>query len=109
MKKSLSTLLSGLVGIRLLCTAVAGSPTHPDTSSAGPPPPISISKIDARTRDDVLGALAKELESRYAIEDTAKKLAATVRAKQKSNAYKNITWERFRSWRFSTETWVTCV
>ena len=91
MKKSLSTLLSGLVGIRLLCTAVAGSPTHPDTSSAGPPPPTSISKIDARTRDDVLGALAKELESRYAIEDMAKKLAATVRAKQKSNAYKNIT------------------
>ena len=83
MKKSLGTLLSGVVGILLQCAAAAASPTHPDTSSAG--------SIDARTRDDVLGALAKELESRYAIEDTAKKLAATVRAKQKSNAYKNIT------------------
>jgi hypothetical protein len=90
MKKSLGTLLPGVVGIRLPCVAVAGSPTHPDTSSAGPPPPTSINKIDARTRDDVLGALAKELESRYAIEDMAKKLAATVRAKQKSNAYENI-------------------
>jgi hypothetical protein len=83
MKKSLGTLLSGVAGILLQCAAAAASPTHPDTSSAG--------SIDARTRDDVLGALAKELESRYAIEDTAKKLAATVRAKQKSNAYKNIT------------------
>ena len=51
----------------------------------------SDTEIDARVRKDVLSKLATELESRYAIKDTAKRLAELVRAKQKSNAYGSIT------------------
>jgi peptidase S41-like protein len=47
--------------------------------------------IDASARKDVLDKLARELESRYVFEDTAKKLAQLVRTKQRSNAYKSIT------------------
>src|SRR5581483_2372472 len=47
-------------------------------------------EIDARVRKDVLTELARQLESRYVIESTAKQLADLVRAKQKANAYKNI-------------------
>jgi len=46
--------------------------------------------IDARVRKDVLNDLAKQLETRYVIESTAKRLADLVRSKEKSNAYKNI-------------------
>ena len=47
--------------------------------------------VDARTRTEVLDSLARELESRYAIPDMAKRLAAFVRAKEGANAYKSIT------------------
>ena len=46
--------------------------------------------IDARVRRDVMNELASQLESHYVIESTAKELADLVRAKEKSNAYKNI-------------------
>jgi hypothetical protein len=61
------------------------------TPSAGAARPISDTEIDARVRKEVLDGLARELESRYVIEDTAKKLAELVRAKQRSNAYRSIT------------------
>jgi hypothetical protein len=48
-------------------------------------------RIHPRVRKDVLDKLARELESRYVIEDTAKRLAKIVRAKQRSNAYRSIT------------------
>lgn len=47
-------------------------------------------QIDAHIRNDVLQQLASVLESQYAIEDTAKKLATFLRSKSKSNAYKGI-------------------
>jgi hypothetical protein len=47
--------------------------------------------IDARARKEVLDALAESLDTRYVIVDVARKLAATVRAKEKANAYKNIS------------------
>jgi len=47
-------------------------------------------EVSAPIRKDVLTELAKQLESRYVIESTAKKLAELVRSKQQSNAYKNI-------------------
>jgi hypothetical protein len=46
---------------------------------------------DARIRREVLDSLARELESRYVDPDMGKRLAAALRAKQKANAYKNIT------------------
>jgi hypothetical protein len=63
----------------------------PSTPSAGAARPISETEIDARVRKDVLDRLARELESRYVFEDTAKRLAELVRAKQRSNAYRSIT------------------
>jgi hypothetical protein len=48
-------------------------------------------EIDAPIRKEVLDALARALESQYAVPDTAKRLAQAVRAKQASNAYKKIT------------------
>jgi hypothetical protein len=59
--------------------SVAGSGTDPAT------------RIDARIRKEVLGELARKLESQYAIEGTAAKLAEVVRVKQRTNAYRNIT------------------
>jgi hypothetical protein len=64
--------------------------------AAGPPPNEPVQKavstaIDASIRKDVLNKLARALESQYAIEDTAKKLAELVRARQKANAYKRIS------------------
>jgi hypothetical protein len=46
--------------------------------------------IDPRAQREVLEQLAQVLESRYAIEGTAKELATFLRAKAKSNAYKSI-------------------
>jgi retinol-binding protein 3 len=48
-------------------------------------------RIDANVRKDVLYSLAQELESRYVLPDVAKKLAAVVRTKQKTGAYRNVT------------------
>ena len=48
-------------------------------------------KVDSALRKELLNKIAAELESRYVIPETAKKLAAMVRAKQKANAYKGIT------------------
>ncbi|MDB6014872.1 MAG: N-terminal domain of Peptidase in eukaryotic [Gammaproteobacteria bacterium] len=82
------------------CAAVAapqvGRPTEAVTKPSPQPSTaaarlISDTEIDARIRKEVLGKLASELESRYVIEDTAKRLAELVRAKQKSNAYRSIT------------------
>jgi len=47
-------------------------------------------EIDAHIRNDVMNELARQLESRYVIESTAKQLAELVRSKQKANSYKNI-------------------
>jgi hypothetical protein len=82
------------------CAAVAAPQVGRATEAVAKPSPqpstgaarlISDTEIDARIRKDVLGKLASELESRYVIEDTAKRLAEFVRAKQKSNAYRSIT------------------
>jgi hypothetical protein len=50
-----------------------------------------VAAIDLGTQREVLSQLAQVLESQYAIEGTAKKLASFLRAKAKSNAYKDIT------------------
>jgi retinol-binding protein 3 len=47
--------------------------------------------VDAATRKAVLEELARKLESDYAIPRTATQLAETVRAKQRSGAYRGIT------------------
>jgi hypothetical protein len=52
---------------------------------------VAASIIDARTRKEVLDSLAENLDTRYVIIDVARKLAATIKAKEKANAYKNIT------------------
>jgi hypothetical protein len=79
-----------------LCAAVAAPQVDRPTEAVAKPstgvtPLISDTEINARVRKEVLGKLASELESRYVIEDTAKRLAELVRAKQKSNAYRSIT------------------
>ncbi len=51
----------------------------------------SDAQVDAKAQKEVLEELARNLESRYAIPDTAKRLGQMVRKKQKSRAYKNIT------------------
>jgi hypothetical protein len=61
------------------------------TVPAGTPRPMSDTGIDARARKDVLDRLAREPESRYVFEDTAKRLAELVRAKRSSDAYRNMT------------------
>jgi|KBSMisStandDraft_5_1062788.scaffolds.fasta_scaffold161963_1 hypothetical protein len=48
-------------------------------------------KVDSAFRKDLLNKIAVELESKYVIPETAGKLAALIRAKQKTNAYKKIT------------------
>ncbi len=53
--------------------------------------PVTGSAISARDRKEVLDSLAHALETQYVIPDMANQLAAMVRAKQKSNAYKNIS------------------
>ena len=76
--------------ISQLCVALPArdsGASNPAKSQITPP----ITKIDVGVRNDVLRALARELESGYAIESTANKLAALVTAKRKANAYKNIT------------------
>ena len=50
---------------------------------------VAASTIDARTRKEVLDSLAENLDTRYVIIDVARKLAATIKAKEKANAYKN--------------------
>ena len=55
------------------------------------PPPAATGTIDAHARKEVLDTLAQKLESQYVLVDVARKLAKTVRAKEKANAYKNIT------------------
>jgi len=66
------------------CVAVAAPQVGRPTEA------VPGTEIDARVRKDVLGKLASELESRYVIEGTAKRLAELVRAKKKSNAYSSI-------------------
>ncbi len=51
----------------------------------------SDAEIDQHTRNDVLDHLARELESGYVFQDTAKKLADMVRSKRKSKAYRSLT------------------
>jgi hypothetical protein len=72
--------LGGLVGCAGLL--LAGAPAM----AAAP----SGTSLDERTRNEVLDHLARELESRYVFEDTARKLGDMVRAKRKSNAYGKI-------------------
>ena len=82
--------LVGAATISQLCLALPSrdcGPSGPATAAITPP----AAGIDAAIRNDVLRALARELESGYAVESTANKLAALVRARQKANAYKNIT------------------
>jgi retinol-binding protein 3 len=66
-------------------------PAQQEASSLSIVRPMPVTEIDALIRKEVLNDLARALESQYAIPDTAKKLAETVRAKQASNAYKKIT------------------
>jgi hypothetical protein len=85
-----------------LCGAVAASQAGPSPDPVAkpePPPsspvgaaasPPSDTMIDSHAKKAVLEKLAHELESRYVFADTAKKLAELVRAKQKSDAYRNI-------------------
>jgi retinol-binding protein 3 len=47
--------------------------------------------VDAGTRKAVLDELARKLESDYATPETARKLATSVRANEKSGAYRKIT------------------
>jgi hypothetical protein len=83
-----------LVSVALLvsqaCTASAAPETTQVPGAPRPPKSASGIEIDATVRKDVLTALARELEAKYAIEGTAKELAARVRARQKANAYGNI-------------------
>jgi len=58
---------------------------------AAPAVPACDSPLDAGTRRAVLDELARKLASDYAIPQTATKLAAAVRAKEKSGAYRSIT------------------
>jgi retinol-binding protein 3 len=60
-------------------------------AAEGAAQPAASIEIDARTRKDVLDSLAHALETQYAIPEMATQLAATVRAKQKSHAYQNIS------------------
>lgn len=48
-------------------------------------------KLDPAARKEILEKLAVGLDANYAIPETASKLAALVRAKQKARAYQNIT------------------
>jgi hypothetical protein len=82
MKSFLWTVSTGFIVTLQLGAAVAAASTD------NPPTPGTI---DAHVRKEVLDELARQLEFRYAIESTAKKLADLVRSKQKSNAYKKIT------------------
>jgi len=45
---------------------------------------VPTDSIDERVRKDVLEGLARELDARYAIPDMGKKLAATIKAKQRA-------------------------
>jgi len=83
MKNRQRTVSSTAAFILQLCAAIA--------PAAGAARPMSDTEIDTRVRKDVLDRLARELESRYVFEDTAKRLAELVRAKQRSNAYRSIT------------------
>jgi hypothetical protein len=78
----------------LLHTVAARAATADPTSSGSQTPEVARSAptagIDPRAQQEVLGQLAQVLESQYAIEGTAKKLASFLRAKAKSNAYKKI-------------------
>ena len=100
MMRSLRTVSIRAAVVLQFCAAVAAPQVSRPTEavakpspqpSAGAAPLVSDTEIDARVRKDVLGKLASELESRYVIEDTAKRLAELVRAKQKSDAYRSIT------------------
>ena len=48
-------------------------------------------KVDSALRKELLNRIAVELESKYVIPETAGKLVALIRTKQKANAYKSIT------------------
>jgi hypothetical protein len=85
-----------------LCAAAAAPAddhsVHAETGPArqeAPAPSTVLSKpvaeIDALIRKEVLNQLARALESQYAVPDTAKKLAETVRTKQALKAYRKIT------------------
>jgi hypothetical protein len=78
-------LLTGVLAVLLPCLVPAAPKVEPAAQIATDGP------IDARVRNEVLAELARQLESRYVSEDVAKKLAASVRLEQKSNAYRDIT------------------
>jgi hypothetical protein len=77
--------LGTLVLVAALGAVLPNSRTHA-APSAGEPAAL----VDARTRSEVLDELAQKLESQYVVPETAHKLAQAIRAKRKSNAYKNI-------------------
>jgi len=77
----LSTACAGLI---LSGAALGAAPSLPGAQA---PPGILIDKL---VRNEVLNSLAQALESRYVLPDTAKKLAAAVRAKQKAHAYEKV-------------------
>ena len=89
MKVFVRIVLTSVVAIPCLVSpmphsAQAGQASGMTTQKETPAPSAgrlrSAAEIDAIIRSDVLKALARELESGYAIEETAKKLAALVRA-----------------------------
>jgi hypothetical protein len=76
-----------------LHTVAARAAADNPTSSGSRKPEIASSAaagIDLVTQREVLNQLAQVLESQYAIEGTAKRLASFLQAKAKSNAYKGI-------------------
>jgi hypothetical protein len=73
-----------------LCPAPALAEAQLSAPSNAPlseiPHPAPTGGIDIRTQREVMNQLAGALESQYANEDAAKKLATFVSAKAKSNA-----------------------
>ena len=79
--KLLTRLTLIIAAAAMLCCAPCASPAADGIDS----------KVDSALRKELLNKIAVELEAQYVIPETAKKLAALVRAKQKANAYKSIT------------------
>ena len=87
--------LSGIIAAVATACDLCPAPALADAQLSAPsnaplreiPHPAPTSGIDIRIQREVLNQLSGVLESQYAIEDIAKKLATFVSAKAKSNAY----------------------
>jgi retinol-binding protein 3 len=70
--------------------ALAAVLLAPHSPAADPATANSSTNLDARARHEILQLLARKLDQRYVIPDTAKKLAQVVRSKDRSDAYRAI-------------------